>query len=180
MSNLSLVMIQHSSVAHLTSGLLSPCLHSVQAVCSVLTDATVRGIIAGDPVIKKLITCCASMPHWPVGISTVGQIMMKAALVSLEKSGSYSCPYSLRWAFYCMKWSVWLLQVFSTCLHRVSPHPFISIVNSRPESGILISDMSVQMLRHVAKDNGYDWVPLLLILYICTTSLLVLRQYCNC
>ena len=89
-------MLQHSSVAHLLSGLLSPCLPSVQAVCSVLVDATFHGIIGGDPVINNLITCCASMPHWPVGINTVGQIMINEALTSLEKRGSYTCPYSLR------------------------------------------------------------------------------------
>lgn len=87
---------QHPSVTPLLSGLLSPCLPTVQAVGSVLVDATTRGMIVGDPLIKNLVSCCASMEHWAIGVNVVGQIMTKSVLKSLEVIGSYTCPYSLR------------------------------------------------------------------------------------
>ena len=86
-------ILQHPSVIPLLSGLLSTCIPSVQAVCSVLVDATARGMIVGDPVIKNLVSSCASMPNWAIGIDAVGQIMTNRVL---ENSGSYACPYSLR------------------------------------------------------------------------------------
>lgn len=85
-------------LGHLLDGLMSPCQQSVVAVCFVLVDAIDRGFIAREPVMKSLITSCASMPHWMVGLNTLGKVMINN-IKSIHSSESVVCPFSLRYSY---------------------------------------------------------------------------------
>lgn len=94
--------LQNECVVHLLDGLLSSCQQSVAAIGSVLIDAIDRGLIACDPIVKSIVTSCASMPHWTVGIVTLGEILMKSVSASVKTTGSYICPFSLRYMYICI------------------------------------------------------------------------------
>ena len=71
-------------------------MESVQAVCLVLVEAVSRGLISGDSVISSLISSCASMPHWTLSVYTIAKILRIKVASSVQKYGSFTCPYSLR------------------------------------------------------------------------------------
>ena len=71
-------------------------MESVQAVCLVLVEAVSRGLISGDSVISSLTSSCASMPHWTLSVYTIAKILRIKVASSVQKYGSFTCPYSLR------------------------------------------------------------------------------------
>ena len=87
-------MLQHPCVANLVDGLSSSSRETVQAVCLVLIKATSRGLVSGDDVITTLISSCASMPHWTLGVHALAKLLMKKVV---RAGGSLTTsPYSLR------------------------------------------------------------------------------------
>ena len=84
----------------LFSELLSSSLPSVQAACFVLTHASLQGLIGVDPVINNFISSCATARYWAVCVDALGEIMTKKIVAVVEETGSYQCPYSLRWVLY--------------------------------------------------------------------------------
>ena len=83
--------------------------------------------------------------HYAIIVDTIGRILVDEMEAVTGREESYQCPYSLRYAqnvkYYA--WTLFLLFVVS----RTNVHPFISVLNSRPESGLYVVDKTVAFLR---------------------------------
>ena len=86
-------------MVNLTGGLASKNKESVQAVCLVLSEAVSHRLILGDNVVKTLISSCASVAHWPLCVNTVSDILSKMVAYSVQQTGSFKNPYSLRYSY---------------------------------------------------------------------------------
>ena len=125
--------------------LLSEHPSTVKWSCEALVLATSRGWLQHDSVLGALSAHASSMRHASMAVSAVGQLLM-AEVKRLREGCCYVCPYSLRYHVITDFGHLQNSGVFgkmNACntsfpCARTNMHPFICILNARPECGIYI------------------------------------------
>lgn len=127
---------QHPLVSPLLAGLLSPSLPTAHACCSALVAAVTHSWVARHVSIAALVTHAATTKAYPLAVGAISELLLyEVKAVEAE----YHCPYSLRCVctFYfctCAYTLYWIIDL-SLVTYRTNTHPFISVLNARPESG---------------------------------------------